>query len=188
MDNETEKPRVRASLIDARSALSATEKQAHSRRISAAVLALSPTPASVFIYVALPDEVETRTLIDTYSALGSAVTVPRIVAGGEMRAVEFPGWDDMVAGPLGILAPRSEDAFGGPVACAIVPAVGFTPEGARIGYGAGYYDRWFAKHPETEKIGIAFECQLASALPQEPHDIRMDCVVTERQVYPVPAV
>ncbi|MGR9091728.1 MAG: 5-formyltetrahydrofolate cyclo-ligase [Gammaproteobacteria bacterium] len=185
MNAETDKTKIREILIAARTARSAAEKQAHSERISTAVLALSPSPASVFIYVSLPDEVETSGLINAYTARGATVTVPRIVAGGKMRAVKFPGWGEMVAGPLGILAPRSERAFTGPVAVAIVPGLGFTRSGARIGYGAGYYDRWLAENPETGKIGIAFECQLTPALPQEPHDIPMDHLVTERQVYPV---
>jgi 5-formyltetrahydrofolate cyclo-ligase len=65
-----------------------------------------------------------------------------------------------------------------------VPGLGFTRTGARIGYGAGYYDRWLAAHPRTTRIGVAFECQLVAVLPQEPHDIRMHHVVTERRVYP----
>lgn len=102
-----------------------------------------------------------------------------------MRAVRFPGWEQMVAGPLGIPAPRSERAFTGPIALAIVPGLGFTRSGARIGYGAGYYDRWLAARPQTEAVGIAFECQIVLTLPQDPHDIRMDRLVTERQLYPL---
>ena len=187
MESESEKTRLRRALIAARENKPAAQKRLHSELICRTVLAFSPSPASIFVYVSLADEVDTRMLIDAYIARGTIVTVPRIVAGGEMRAVEFPGWQEMTAGPLGILAPRSERAYDGPVASAIVPGVGFTPSGGRIGYGAGYYDRWLAAHPQTTKVGIAFECQIAAELPQEPHDILMDRVVTERQVYPAAA-
>lgn len=160
------------------------ERQRYSERICDALLAMSPAPESVFIYISLPEEVDTRTLIDAAVARGAVVTVPRIVAGGEMRAVEFPGWQNMVAGPLGIPAPRSDFAYPHAIACAIVPGLGFTRGGARIGYGAGYYDRWLSAHPQTGKIGVAFECQIVTTLPQEPHDILMDRLVTECGVYP----
>ena len=186
MESESEKTRLRRALIAARENKPGAQKRLHSELICRTVLAFSPPPASIFVYVSLA-EVDTRMLIDAYIARGTIVMVPRIVAGGEMRAVKFPGWQEMTAGPLGILAPRSERAYAGPVASAIVPGVGFTHSGARIGYGAGYYDRWLAAHPQTTKIGIAFECQIAAELPQEPHDMVMDRIVTERRVYPAAA-
>lgn len=184
MEAESEKTRLRRKLVTARETKPATEKRLHSELICAAVLAISPSPASIFIYVSLPEEVGTRTLIDAFVARGATVAVPRIVAGGEMRAVRFPGWEEMVAGPLGIPAPRSELGVSGPIEIAVVPGLGFTRSGARIGYGAGYYDRWFAAHPQTRRIGVAFECQIAANLPQEPHDIRMHRVITECRVCP----
>ena len=177
MESESEKTRLRRALIAARENKPGAQKRLHSELICRTVLAFSPPPASIFVYVSLA----------AYIARGTIVMVPRIVAGGEMRAVKFPGWQEMTAGPLGILAPRSERAYAGPVASAIVPGVGFTHSGARIGYGAGYYDRWLAAHPQTTKIGIAFECQIAAELPQEPHDMVMDRIVTERRVYPAAA-
>lgn len=184
MKAESEKSRLRRELVIARETKPATKKRLHSERICATVLAISPPPASVFVYVSLADEVSTRTLIDTFVARGTTVTVPRIVAGGEMRAVRFPGWGEMPAGPLRIPAPRSELAYNGPIESAIVPGLGFTRTGARIGYGAGYYDRWLAVHPHTMRIGVAFECQIIATLPQEPHDIVMHRVITETGVYP----
>lgn len=184
MKAESDKTRLRRKLVSTRETKPATEKRLHSERICAAVLAVSPPPASVFVYVSLPDEVATRTLIDTFVARGATVTVPRIVAGGEMRAVSFPGWEEMRAGPLGIPAPSSRLAYNGPIESAIVPGLGFTRDGARIGYGAGYYDRWLASHPHTARIGVAFECQLVAMLPQEAHDVPMHRVITETGVYP----
>lgn len=184
MEAKSEKALLRRELVTARETKPAAEKRLHSERICAAVLALAPQAASVFIYVSLPDEVRTRTLIDTFVARGATVAVPRIVAEGEMRAVRFPGWEEMLAGPLGIPAPRSELACNAPIECAIVPGLGFTRSGARIGYGAGYYDRWLTAHPHTMRIGVAFECQIVAALPQEPHDMLMHRVITEKRVYP----
>jgi len=59
--------------------------------------------------------------------------------------------------------------------------LGFDREGHRLGRGGGYYDRFLAALPETTpRIGVGFEIQMRDSIPTEPHDIRLDAVVTER--------
>jgi 5-formyltetrahydrofolate cyclo-ligase len=57
--------------------------------------------------------------------------------------------------------------------------LGFDRAGGRIGYGAGYYDRFLSKNPNLQKIGIAFACQEFDGLPVDENDIRMDYIITE---------
>jgi 5-formyltetrahydrofolate cyclo-ligase len=63
------------------------------------------------------------------------------------------------------------------------PLLGFTATGARIGYGAGHYDRWLAAHPPQFAIGLAWDCQLVEELPSEPHDIPLNAVITPTRLY-----
>lgn len=63
------------------------------------------------------------------------------------------------------------------------PLVGFTAAGGRIGHGAGYYDRWLAEHPPQLAIGLAWDCQLVDELPNEPHDMPLDAVITPTRLY-----
>jgi 5,10-methenyltetrahydrofolate synthetase len=64
----------------------------------------------------------------------------------------------------------------------LVPCVGYTASGYRLGYGGGYFDRWLAAHPGACAVGVAWadarvdEAELAPA----PHDVRLAVVVTER--------
>lgn len=63
----------------------------------------------------------------------------------------------------------------------LVPCVGFTREGYRLGYGGGYFDRWLSSHPGVTSIGLAWsfsECHFAA----EPHDQGLTLVLTEREV------
>jgi 5-formyltetrahydrofolate cyclo-ligase len=58
----------------------------------------------------------------------------------------------------------------------------FDRSGHRLGYGAGYYDRFLESNPHLLKIGLAFSCQEAQSLPSDAHDIRMDIIITEDEV------
>jgi 5-formyltetrahydrofolate cyclo-ligase len=62
----------------------------------------------------------------------------------------------------------------------LVPLLGFDREMARIGQGAGHYDRYFERHPGTIKIGIGWSVQEVERLVVDPWDIAMDAVCTEK--------
>ena len=65
----------------------------------------------------------------------------------------------------------------------VVPGVGFDRGGGRIGYGKAYYDSFLKTVPASvPKIGLAFECQVVDKIPLEPHDRRVDYIVTEHDV------
>lgn len=68
----------------------------------------------------------------------------------------------------------------------LVPCVGFTPEGFRLGYGGGYFDRWLAAHPGVTTVGVAWSGAAldAAAFDARPHDRPLDLVVTEAGVLP----
>ncbi len=65
----------------------------------------------------------------------------------------------------------------------IVPMLGFDKRLHRIGYGGGYYDRLLKEHPEAQKIGVCFEASKVEQIPDEPHDIALDIIVTEAATY-----
>jgi 5-formyltetrahydrofolate cyclo-ligase len=67
----------------------------------------------------------------------------------------------------------------------LVPCLGFTPEGFRLGYGGGYFDRYLADHPEVTAIGLAWDAgrlDAAVLLPQS-HDIALMAVLTESHTW-----
>jgi len=63
----------------------------------------------------------------------------------------------------------------------LVPCVGFTRDGYRLGYGGGFFDRWLALHPHVTTIGIAWSAQLidAAEFRVEAHDRPLTLIVTE---------
>ena len=63
----------------------------------------------------------------------------------------------------------------------LVPCVGFTREGYRLGYGGGYFDRWLAEHPDVTAIGVAWsDAEIAAGeFTPKAHDLPLTLVVTE---------
>lgn len=76
--------------------------------------------------------------------------------------------------------PRSTSVPGVPQAL-LIPGVGFDLQGSRLGRGGGYYDRYLESY-RGMKIGVCFECQVVERIYCEPHDQKMDVLITEERV------
>jgi 5-formyltetrahydrofolate cyclo-ligase len=144
-------------------------------------------PRAVFCYLSTTGEVDTRPVIDALLAAGVTVLVPSLVDRTTMVATEFPGWSALVTGALGIPSPPGAVAHGGTIDAVLVPGLAFSIAGGRLGYGAGYYDRWLAGHPAALRIGLCFESQLLADLPLADHDEPLDYLITERRLLACPS-
>ena len=127
-------------------------------------------------------EVDTRNIIERLRQAGKTVLVPRILDRATMVAVAFEGWNRLRAGQLGILTPDSDEEWPGEADLCITPGLGFTPDGRRIGYGRGYYDRWFAAHPRSARVALCYECQIVDDMPTTDTDVRVEKIITERRI------
>ena len=92
--------------------------------------------------------------------------------------------EDTNAGAMGILEPKGSDYLlpeAGDII--LVPAVALDSQGHRIGYGGGYYDRFFGSLQEKNclKVGIIYDFQLFRQLPEQAHDCTLDRIVTPTQ-------
>lgn len=61
----------------------------------------------------------------------------------------------------------------------IVPCLAVDKNGNRLGYGSGWYDMFLANHPKTTKIGLIYNQFFLDEIPHEPHDIKLDLIITE---------
>ncbi len=143
---------------------------------------------SVFSYVSVAGEPDTRQLIECAWQMGKLVAVPRIIPGPErrMEAVPIRSWNDLVPGRMGIPEPKAElPAIDGyKLSLAIVPCVSADRNGGRLGHGAGYYDR-FLKGQSMYKYCLCFEKMISESIPMEDTDIPMDKVFSEKMsVFP----
>ena len=137
---------------------------------------------TIFIYISYASEVHTHALIKALLAAGKTLAVPKIINSDYMQAETFSSWEDLVPGELGILTPTDSTPCNGPFDVAITPGLGFTLSGQRMGFGRGYYDKWFAQNKVRHKIALAFEVQLINEMPVEDTDVPMEKIVTEKRV------
>ncbi len=171
------------------------EKDALSERIlgRAAELPELTTAETIMIYVDVRDEVRTRKGIAKLRSQRKTVVVPWCVDELELALFRHESPDELERGRFGIDEPSPAlRTLAGRVVnsaaldVAFVPGVAFDRTGGRIGYGRGYFDRLLSQtRPDTLFVGLAFECQLVEQVPMEPHDRRMDVVVTETGTYRV---
>jgi 5-formyltetrahydrofolate cyclo-ligase len=184
MQVSQQKAETRKMLKTARANIPETTRLDYSNSITEQVLKLDEISKSriIFIYISYTTEVHTHELIKVLLDAGKTLAVPKIVDSDFMEAESFSSWDDLVPGELGILTPGNSKPCQGPFDVAITPGLGFTPSGHRMGYGRGYYDKWFAQNKVSHKIALAYEAQLVEDIPVEDTDVPMDKIVTEQRV------
>ncbi len=164
-----------------------------SRRIVGAFMALPEyaTAETVMFYIDVRSEVRTRHDLELALNSGKTIVVPWCNADGELELFRLDAMDELESGMYRILEPRTElralpekQVNVESLDLIMVPGVGFDRRGARTGHGKGYYDK-LLQHARrnTSLIALAFECQIFDEIPVADHDIFMDKVITEDQVY-----
>jgi len=136
-------------------------------------------PQCLGLYWPLEGEFDAPAFWAEHALPGVLLALP--YAQREGRQMHFRRWDGRppaLQDEMGI--PSSAGAVADPDVV-LVPCLGFTREGFRLGYGGGYFDRWLERHPGVMSVGLSWsvgECQFAV----EPHDQGLGVVVTEREL------
>ena len=134
---------------------------------------------TVLLYYALPDEVNTHTLVDTLVNQGKTVLLPAVISDTEMQLRRYRSAADLREGAYHIMEPCGElfeDVSA--VDVAVIPGMAFTPDGVRLGRGKGYYDRLLPRLTHAYTIGLCFPFQLLDSIPADTLDRKVDEVYT----------
>ncbi|RME34598.1 MAG: 5-formyltetrahydrofolate cyclo-ligase [Gammaproteobacteria bacterium] len=186
--NETDtaglKRELRRAMKARRDAIEPALRKQYSARIRERLLTLPQVAQArrIFAFVSCGSEVCTHTLVRGLLDEKRMVCAPYIAGRTRMEARRLERWEDLVEDRMGILAPVGGSPCEGPFDLSITPGLAFTTSGARLGYGAGYYDRWFAAHPETCRVAVAFEAQLVESIPTDATDLPVHYIVTEERL------
>lgn len=185
-----DKQYLRTVLSEARRNLSAARAAQLSARVQARLLATRAYLAAARVVLYAPRDGEVDTALIAAAALGSRRQLYYPLVDRERRRIRLGAVSDpaeLRPGAFGIPEPPESSAqeageIGAALVC--VPGLAFTPAGARLGRGGGYYDRLLAAFGAgAVAAGLGYSFQLIDRLPEEIHDRRLDLVVTESAVY-----
>lgn len=177
-----EKQRIRQEARMVSERLTPEYRNEASREITRQVLALPEwkAAATVMAYWSMPTEPDTRELMQTALREGKTLLLPRCLDRTRMAALPVKNLADVEPGILGIPEPEmpSDEAKIPEPDLILVPCVAAALHGARLGHGAGYYDRFLAEHP-GRAVCLCFRALLRGDLPTEETDIITDLVILD---------
>lgn len=182
---QQQKQRLRAELLQRRREIPPAMALAWGRQMAEHLWAwpLYQQSATILFYVSLADEAPTEPLITVALKQGKRVCVPLLgETRSDMSATLINGLDDFTVGKYGLKMPRPDQAkivSPAELDLIVVPGVAFDSKGNRLGMGAGYYDRFLPETKGAVFLGLAWTCQIVATVQSEPHDIRMDYVLSE---------
>lgn len=179
------KAEIREHLKTLRESLTLEERREKSYYITQHLVKFLAPYNTVLAYVSKEPEVESMVIINCLLDEGKRVIVPIIEKETKsLRLSYLKRMSQLEPGTFKVPEPLSceEPAKAVEIEIALLPLVGFDNSGNRLGYGAGYYDRFFAKNPNIPKIGLAYACQEVPKIPAEEFDKPMEYVVTENGV------
>ncbi len=145
----------------------------------------------VCLYASTCDEVGTKLLAEDAFAAGKTVLYPRVRKGvpGVMDYVPVCSVAELVLGSFGLLEPPSHRPGIGAAECTcdivVMPGLAFAMNGARLGLGGGYYDRFFAMAKSRFRVGLCYSFQILDRLPCQPWDVAVTHVCSELGLAPV---
>lgn len=174
-----DKTQLRQAIRQRKRAMTEAEIQQRSAALGRLFAACPAYQSARTIYGYLPYNQEVRTVPMLRQALadGKRVAVPKVY-GEEMKFIYLEDLTQVAKGYAGIPEPIAD----GPVAqdetaLVLMPGLAFDPQGHRIGYGGGFYDKFLAAEPSHPTLALCYAFQMLPHLETEPHDIAVDTVL-----------
>ncbi len=131
-------------------------------------------------YYPLGNEVLTQDIMQEILSEGRELFLPKVV-GKEIEFRKISGFSSLQTGNFDIMEPNEKCQIDNNLDIIIVPTIGITPKGVRLGYGHGFYDRFLAEN-KIEAVAPVLEKQIVNKIPRLDHDQIIDWIVTEKRV------
>lgn len=178
----TEAKRIlRNNILAVRKSLTPEQMKERSKKVEEKLFGIEQfkKAKTIAFYIPLHNEVETRSMIERALKEGKEVLVP--VTNDEIKMCRFTSFDDLVPGKFGVPEPEKKTPKDHDAEVVIVPGIAFGLCMHRIGYGKGYYDKYFKKS-KAYGIGICHDFQVVDELPRHKHDVPMDLIITDKRL------
>ena len=188
-----DKKALRKEILTKRSILDAVEKEEKDRKILDRFYDSNyyREAKNIFIYISYDSEINTKGIIKKALRDNKKIYVPRTEFKTRlMDAVEITSLNNLIESEYGILEPSVEEPHIDPneIDLIVVPGVAFDRNGGRMGYGAGFYDRYFKKINEDNmkkviKLALAYDFQILEKIPMNEQDVPVNYIITEKEFY-----
>lgn len=185
------KRKLRHDILAWRERIDKETRQQKSRLIKDKLLALNlfQSSSTIMFFLSFKSEVDTFPIICRALKMGKRVVVPKTVPAekkmipsllSDLKADLEPGLKGIMEPKMSLLRPVAAQE----IDLVLVPGVAFDRAGNRLGYGGGYYDRFFPLlRQNTPLVALAFEGQLVNEVPTGPYDKKVDLLITEERIY-----
>jgi len=137
---------------------------------------------NIMCYVSKDTEVATHHLIKTLLQMNKIVAVPLIIKKGLMKPVVIHDFAQLVVADFKTLQPQTNYSLDEKIDLKLVPALAVSQKGDRLGWGAGFYDRFISKYQPQFNVALIFDCQLVDQLPTTEFDQKLDGAISESKL------
>lgn len=174
---------VRKKILDIRDNIDEHEKQIMDYKVFTNIINSNgyKNSTNIFLFVSYNSEVDTHRIINYSLENGKRVFLPKVISReAGMETIEIKSFSDLEKSKYGILEPYG-NKYASPEEIEVVfaPGLAFDKKGGRLGYGAGFYDRYLMLLKKTTaKIGLCYSFQVIENVPMEEYDIKMDGIIT----------
>ena len=174
-----DKTAIRQLIREKKRAMTHTEIEKASLRLGEQFFACPQYVQAKTIYGYMPYNQEVRTIpiLERAMADGKRIAVPKVY-GDEMRFIYMDDLSKVEKNHWGIPEPIADGPVADdPTALVLMPGLAFDPEGHRIGYGGGFYDKFLEAEPNHPTVALCYEFQVLPAIDTDEYDIPVDCVL-----------
>lgn len=133
---------------------------------------------NILLYNALPDELPTDCMLEGW-ANSKELFLP--VVAGDNLIIKRYNKELLKVGAFGILEPTGEEIDFNIIDLIVVPGVAFDRNLNRLGRGKGFYDKLLA-NSNAYLVGVGYDMQIVDCIATEPHDVKMNCIITEKEI------
>ena len=174
-----DKSALRKEIREQKRAMTAEQIQAASEKLAQAFYATDyyKNAKSIYGYLPYNQEVRTTPILEQAQKDGKRVAVPKVY-GDVMKFLWLDDLNAVSKGYSGIPEPIADEPVADdPTALVLMPGLAFDPQGHRIGYGGGFYDKFLAQEPNHPTLALCYDFQMLEHLETEEFDKNVDCVL-----------
>ena len=179
MSVDTQKAALRKHLLEKRDATSAELREISSEKIHQNLKKISEYTNSqnIACYFPIGSEINTNDIMLDILGQNKNLLLPRIT-NDNLQFYIVSNLEKLEKGNFEIMEPKDSCKKAEKIDCVLIPTVGVSKSGVRLGYGKGYYDR-FLSLIDAVKISLTYSKQIVKSIPNESHDVKIDWIVTE---------